>query len=99
MPTEPLRTLSAVTSIVVTTPFLDAFWPALAAGLIVLTIGYLAIDRLLGLRARSKSEAHTRLAVLRLVHGELLHNGSELTMWREALPTMGIPFPGFELGG
>jgi hypothetical protein len=83
----------------VSTSFFDTFWPSLAAGVLVLALGYIAIDRLLGLRERVRDEARTRHAVLQIVHGELLHNGSEVTTWREELPTMGIPFPGFELGG
>lgn len=83
----------------VSTSFFDGFWPALAAGVLVLALGYIAIDRLLGLRDRARIHARTRNAALRIVHGELLHNGSEITTWEEELPTMGIPFPGFELGG
>ncbi len=83
----------------VSIPFLDAFWPAVAAGVLVLALGYIAIERLLGLRERARNQARTRNAVLQIVHGELLHNGSEVTTWEEELPTMGIPFPGFELGG
>lgn len=85
--------------VTVTTPFFDAFWPALAAGLIVLGVGYIVINWLLGLRDRARSEERIREAVLRIVHGELLHNASEVTTWREELPTMGVPFPGFELEG
>jgi hypothetical protein len=85
--------------VVVTVPFFDEFWPALAAGLIVLLVGYLAIDRLLGLRERATNERRTREGVLRIVHNELLHNASQHTTCREELPKMQIPFPGFELGG
>jgi hypothetical protein len=85
--------------ITVTTPFFDAFWPALAAGVLVLVIGYIAISWLLGLRERARNQKRTRDAVLQIVHGELLHNASEATTWKEELPTMGVPFPGFELGG
>lgn len=85
--------------ITATTPFFDAFWPALAAGVAVLVIGYLAINWLLGLRDRARNEKRTRKAVLQIVHNELLHNASEYTTWREELPTMGVPFPGFQLEG
>jgi hypothetical protein len=88
-----------VAEITVRTPFFDAFWPALAAGVVVLAVGYLAINWLLGLRERAKNERRTREAVLQIVLNELLHNAGEYTTWREELPTMGIPFPGFQLEG
>jgi hypothetical protein len=98
-PTGLGHTLVAVAGTTLTTPFFDAFWPALAAGVGVLAIGYLAINWLLGLRDRAKSAQHTREAVLQIVLTELLHNAGEFTTWQEELPTLSIPFPGFQLEG
>ena len=86
-----------------TTSFLDAFWPALAAGLIaglaVLSAGYVLIERRLRLHERAESERITRKTVLQIVLAELLHNAGHRTLIVERLPEMQVPSPGFELGG
>jgi hypothetical protein len=83
--------------------FLDAFWPALASGLIgglvVLGMGYYLIEKRLRLRERAESERQTRRAVLQIVNSEMLHNASHLNLFIDELPQMQIPSPGFELGG
>jgi hypothetical protein len=85
--------------------FQDAFWPALAAGVIsgiaagvaVAIAGYLLIDRRLRLRERAATERRIRQSVLKLVHGELLSNASMVTTCRDVLPRLEVPFPGFEV--
>jgi len=61
--------------------------------------GYLAINRLLGLRERRKSERQTPEAFLKIVHVELLNDAAHRTRFSEELPAMQVPYPGFQVEG
>jgi len=86
--------------------FLSNFLADLAAGALLLSVGYVVFDRTLHLRERAerREEAaeqrqRTREAILGAVHAELESNAAQLQTALTELPRGNLLYPGFEVTG